>query len=172
VYHFTRRKQREMLEIRRNIEDETPLTVEDSKRLRSDLAKAEQSYYSELDRKDAELERLKARVNLIAETQVNTPLPPPAAAPHTGPKTRFSPDLVEMLKLIEKANGTLSESAAIQKSELSQVETEFLLGELRRLELSTRGLDRGTGKYVYKFTHAGRAALLRDRQPEPTADEA
>lgn len=62
TYSFNLKKQREILEIRRKIEEETPLTLEDSRRIRSDIAVKEQSFYEELDRKEREIDRLKSQL--------------------------------------------------------------------------------------------------------------
>jgi hypothetical protein len=74
-----------------------------------------------------------------------------------------------MLKLMEKFDGNVKEETAIRESRLSRVEAEFVLGELRRLNLASRVADHRNGGYLFKFTHEGRAALLSARASEPDA---
>ena len=52
VYEFTREQQKKILAIRRRIEEETPLTIEDSRRIRAELAKERDTYYSDLVKKE------------------------------------------------------------------------------------------------------------------------
>lgn len=172
VYQFTRQKQREILDVRRKIEGETPLTVEDSRRLRNDLAKAEQTYYAELDRKDSELEKLKQQIILLNDAGSKAQVEPAPA--HEAPRqsSSFEPEVIRMLEIMEDASGKLSDRGAITASGLSKVEAEFVLGELRRLGLASRVLDRSKREYFYHFTHDGRAALLAAKQRSSEEEDA
>ena len=172
VYQFTRKKQREILDIRRKIEDETPLTIEDSKRLRNDLARAEQAYYSELDRKDTELEKLKNQILLLSQPPKISPIATQDAEIKTVKRQTVSVHMLEMLRQIEKANGTLPESNAVRQQHMSKVEAEFALGELQKHGLISREFDRTNNRYVFKFTHSGRAALLAAKSDEVPPDDA
>jgi hypothetical protein len=171
VYEFTRKKQREILDIRRRIEGETPLTIEDSKKIRGEHALAEQTYSSELDRKDREIEKLKTQVGALQDLAVARAESGVAGASNANrhENARLAEELLDMLKLIEQSGGVISESTAIKKSGAPKIEAEFALGELRRLELATRTLDRQSGANVYKFTHSGRAALISARNSGPDA---
>lgn len=158
VYTFTRQRQREILEIRRRIEDETPLTAEDSKRIRNELARAEHEYFTGLERKDAEIARLKAQ--LAAQDNRSQRTETPASDAPTGGLPR---DLLNMLNLIDKHGGKVREEAAVSKAGVPKIEAEYQLGELERRQLVSRLHDPSAGGYVYKFTHEGRAALLQSR---------
>ena len=160
VYAFTRMRQREILEIRRKIEDETPLTQEDSKRIRNQLIRAETDYFIELDRKNTEIARLKSQLS-----ELQTPSGQATTAPSDDPDhDQLNPELIRMLELIDKQGGKIREEVAIKKSGVPKIETEYLLGELRQLELASRVYDSSEGDHVFKFTHKGRTALLNSRK--------
>lgn len=159
VYAFTRRQQRAILEIRRQIEEETPLTIQDSRKIRTDLARAELEYFAELERKDREIERLRSQL-IPASTD-----PEPESSPGNDGKSEpenspLGDELVTMLLKIEKLSGEAPEQALISSSGMSKTEAEYNLGELVRLGLARRNYKPSRSAYVYTFTHSGRAALL------------
>ena len=160
VYTFTRQRQREILEIRRRIEDETPLTVEDSKKIRNELARAEQAYFSELDRKEGEIEKLKAQVSLLQKEDVASV---DDRKTHDDDNEALPSALVNVLELIDRRGGRASEEWVIKNSGVPRIEAEFSLGELRKRNLISRSYDSSVSAYLVKFTHEGRAALLRSR---------
>ncbi|HEY8095736.1 MAG TPA: hypothetical protein VIE65_06515, partial [Methylobacter sp.] len=47
VYAFTRNRQKEIHDIRRRIEDQTPLTIEESRKIRSDAIRKEDEHSQE-----------------------------------------------------------------------------------------------------------------------------
>lgn len=158
VYAFSRRQQRAILEIRRQIEEETPLTMEDSRKIRTDLARTEQEHFAELDRKDREIERLRSQL-ISTSTVLEPPLPSKdgESEPQTSP---LGDELLIMLLQIEKLSGEAPEQSLISSSGMSKTETEYNLGELVRLGLASRAYKASRSAYVYTFTHSGRAALL------------
>lgn len=159
VYTFTRQRQREILDIRRKIEDETPLTVEDSKRIRNELARAEQEYFAELDRKDAEIARLKGHLAAQEGRMQSTASSMNDARRPEG----LTDELLAMLSLIDKHGGKLLEPDAISMAGVPKIEAEYRLGELHKMQLLSRVFDPSADEYAFKFTHEGRAALLHSR---------
>jgi hypothetical protein len=59
VYGFTRRRQKEQNDLRRQIENETPLTLEESRKLRGEALAAEAKHKEELDQLNTEFARVK-----------------------------------------------------------------------------------------------------------------
>ena len=59
VYSFVRRRKKELLEERQKIEDETPLTREESRKIRRDIARLQLEFEKELEREQAENTRLR-----------------------------------------------------------------------------------------------------------------
>jgi len=59
IYEFWKNKQKEIQEIKQKIDDETPLTKEQSKKIRQDMIKLEIEYENSFKRKDEEIYQLK-----------------------------------------------------------------------------------------------------------------
>jgi hypothetical protein len=158
VYEFTRNRQKEINDIRRRIEDETPLTLEESRRIRSELHRTEKEHREEIDSKSSEIERLKAE---IASLRSSPKLPNPT---NDARARAIKPDLeksqVSMLRLIEKAGGKAFQKEIIAQSKQTKMKTEFDLGELERLGLLKKDYESLRTDYRFEFTHAGRAYLL------------
>jgi hypothetical protein len=191
VYEFTRKRQREILDIRRQIEGETPLTVEDSRRVRTELAKAEQNYFSELDRKDREIEKLKGQIQATLEIIQQQSVSSIGADSRSALEGGQSPEPVAVVdddeehadefdfglrmqpvvlsdaqfaflhNIAENHRGVLYHREAVKVAGVSRVEAEYAIGELLRLEFIESTYDEPRQDFGYSFTHAGRAAYLR-----------
>lgn len=155
VYEFSRTRQREISEIKRRIEEETPLTIEESRRIRSELARIESEYAEQLDRKNREVERLKSQISNNGSEILNTT---PEASPQETVSIESSQ--LSILRLIETLEGKGPEKVIIRKSSDSQTKTEFDLGELVRKNLLKRDYRSASSDYIYTFTHEGRSCLL------------
>jgi predicted DNA-binding transcriptional regulator len=154
---FTRRRQKEILELRRAIENETPLTLEESRRLRAEMLEAEEKHRGELDRMAQELARAREELEKFKPE-------PPSPSPRLMPPPRVPPVLEpsqrELLRLLEKLGGKTPHGALMEKSGLPKVRAEFDIGELERLKLVQKEYDQGVRDYVYEFTHEGRRMVL------------
>nr|AEK77419.1 hypothetical protein [Stutzerimonas stutzeri] len=120
VYEFSRKRQREIAEIKRRIEEETPLTIEESRRIRAELARIESEHTEQLDKKDREIERLKSQLSSHESAKTNDS---PKAPLKT--QTTIEDSQLEILRLIEKHDGKRRRRALLKESEHSQVKTEF-----------------------------------------------
>lgn len=163
VYGFTRRRQREILELRRRIEDETPLTIEDSRRLRAELRQADQKHRDELDQLAQELARAREQ---LEKTQPQPPSVSPQTQPRPEIRPRITPSQRELLLRLERAGGKATHSTLVTKGGQAKVQAEFDLGEMERLKLLKKDYDQGEHDYTYEFTHEGRRFVLEDRKSE------
>ncbi len=157
VYEFSRRRQKDINDIRRQIDDETPLTLEESRKLRADIFRSENEYIQQLDRKDAEIARLKAQIAELRDEEPSLPV----TNEREDKRVELEPSQLFMLRLVEALKGKAPEKALLQRSTQSQTKTEFDLGELVRLKLLTRNYRGSMSDYIYEFTHAGRSYLLK-----------
>ncbi|MDX1366806.1 hypothetical protein [Pseudomonas sp.] len=156
VYEFSRNRQREISEIKRRIEEETPLTLEESRRIRSELARIESEHTEQLDRKDREIERLKLQpANNESDHTIDKPT---QAAPQA--EEPLVESQLRILRHVEKLDGKAPEKKLIQISSESQTKTEYDLGELVNKGLLSRNFRGAANDYVYTFTHSGRSYLL------------
>ena len=155
VYEFTRRRQKEINEVRQRIEDETLLSIEESRNIRAEVLQSEKAHQEIVDRLNGEISRLKLE---ITNWQPEPPTAPPAA--DASSREGVTPTQLAVLKLLEQAGGKMNEDILIKSSKESKVKTEFDLGELVKLEMIKRSRDLRTGKFSYEFLHEGRRILL------------
>lgn len=154
VYEFTRRRQKDINEIRQRIEDETPLTIEESRKIRSEAVQVEKKYQEIVDRLNAELSRLKGE---LANLEMK---PSPESADYEVHSIPLESTQLALLRLLEKRGGRAEERQLIGSNQQSKVKTEFDLGELERMELVNKYHDQD-GDNIYQFTHEGRRILLK-----------
>ena len=164
VYEFTLLRQREKNLLRQKIENETPLTLEESRRIRTEFSLLERKYREVEDRLNSEIKELKVALEQAQK--------PETMGFDSGDKTPnlipLAPLQYELLRILEQSKGTETEEAIISKSSQPRVQTEFSIGELVRLGLIETGFDSEISERTYMFTHEGRRALLNDgRVPSP-----
>jgi len=155
VYEFTRRRQKEINEVRQRIEDETLLTIEESRKIRAEAFQTEKAHQEIVDRLNGEISRLKLEMT-------NVQIEPSSEKPNANNYSRqeLTPTQLALLKLLEKAGGKQEEDVLVRSSKESKVKTEFDLGELVKLELLRKRYDQSAGAYTYEFLHEGRRMLL------------
>jgi predicted transcriptional regulator len=160
VYRFTLNRQREINQIKQRIAEETPLTVEESRKLRAEYVENELRHTETIQRLNDEI----ARLNLLVETQdkKDRSVSPLSKAERIYDK--LEPTQLALLRLLEKKGGQSLENELIELAARTRVKTEFDLGELERRKLLTRSYSRqGT---VVKFTHEGRGVLLKSESDD------
>lgn len=162
VYGFTQRRQRELNALRQQIENETLLSVEESRRIRADVVARDTKHDEELDRLNTELARLRSE---LAAAQSSTTEVPSAPQGTSETAATFDESQIAIMKEIEKAGGELLEKTIVNRSKTTKVKTEFDLGELHRLMLLKKNYDQSKGDYAYEFTHGGRRMVLQLNQP-------
>lgn len=155
VFGFTRRRQKEINNLRSQIENETPLTLEESRKIRAEVAQIENDHSQELDHNSREIDRLKNEINELRSAPTETSVKASAE-----PSITLEPTQLELLRMVEKFKGNAPEKSLIIESKESQVKTEYDLGELVDNKLLTRTYDNNEDDYVFKFTHTGRSYLL------------
>ena len=148
VFEFTRRRQKEINEVRQRIEDETLLTIEESRKIRAEALQTEKVHQEIVDRLNGEISRLQTE-----------PSPEHPTMNHYSNKA-LTPTQLALLKLREGAGGKKDEDALIGSSKESKVMTEYDLGEMEKLKLISRRYDQKRGVYMYEFLHEGRRKFL------------
>ena len=159
VYGFVRRRQREINELRQLIENETPLTLEESRRIRAEVQVLEARYREQLDQAGNEIARLKAEVQVATKPGPATPTP---ASPDTHAITQSQ---LALLLLLEQRGGQMSHEGFVRHNKAPKVKTEFDLGELEKAGLLHKNYDQGEEDYTYTFTHEGRRVVVESSSP-------
>lgn len=155
VYEFTLRRQKKINEVRQRIEDETLLTIEESRKIRAEVLQTEKAHQEIVDRLNGEISRLKLEM-----TTGQTELSPVQPTTSDYSRQAVTPTQLALLKLLDKAGGKQEGNLLIQSSKESKVKTEFDLGELVKLELIKKRYDQMSEAYMYEFLHEGRRVFL------------
>jgi hypothetical protein len=164
VYDFTLRRQREINQTKQRISDETPLTIEESRRIRSEYIEKERSHVALVQELSDEIARLNEALG-ARDKQIKASPPSDAEIPHD----RLDESQLELLRLLEMTGGESPEQDLIQQSSETKVKTEFNIGELERRDLVSRHYSNRARAYIVAFTHDGRRALIESQQAVPRA---
>lgn len=166
VYEYWRKRQRELKEIQQRIDDETPLTREEARELRHETLNARLEFEQELERKSAEITRLKETIKELQPREKTDIDQPPKkqtkSAPAKTTKTisRLDENQVQMLKKIaESANGLFKKNI-ISSSGSDKILAEYNLGELVAKEYASRRYNANHDDYEITVTHPGRSYLV------------
>jgi len=104
VFKFSRKKQKEIQEIKRSIENEVLLTVEESRAMRRTMDEREAKIQDSLDRKDTEIVDLKENVKRLEHQERDK-----VENARDNENFLLSKSQVLLLKLLAKSKGGLSE---------------------------------------------------------------
>lgn len=168
VYEFNRKRQKELLEIKRKIEEETPLTLEESRRIRRETDRRISEINQVIDGKDREIDRLKEELVELKGSDENK---------GTGAGIVDMEDVVEESDDLDRLQFELLEKIGISVSGLSKrdvigghpedkIASEFALDELVNKGFVEKFSARVNGQPIggYRLTQDGRGAVLRHRK--------
>lgn len=156
VYEFARKRQRELLDIRRAIEDETPLTIEDTRKFRREFAIKEEDLNAEINRMNMEIKRL--REQLDSANSVSSEPKVDAISNDELDEYSFS-----MLQDLASAHGRAGKRDLLQWSSSDEIRAEYVLNELLERKLLAEQWNEGRNQADIIFTQRGRAAWLKFR---------
>lgn len=169
VFSFSRSRQREILEVQRKIENETPLTLEESVFIRARIQTIRKEFSEQIREKDSEIETLKAQLGALRSS-----VPVVDAAGLGAPD---SPSVVqnsvledlaaELLEMLEKG-GARSESSILSiYDEEDKTRVRFVLTQLRESNLIEPKFNQSGDLLGLQVTHLGRKRILRNRGELP-----
>lgn len=160
VYGFTRRRQKEINQLRQQIEDETLMTKEESRAFRLEYLERERLWKERLDGLVTENETLKAALQPAPKEIAEAPKSP---EPEKMPRKEVLPSQLEILKLLGQKGVPVEEQWLLGAISGQRLQKDFDLGELQGRKLIRRdGLND-----TYQITHEGRRLLLDE--PNGTA---
>lgn len=162
VFGFTQRRQREVNELRQQIEDETLLTAEESRRIRNQVIAAEVAHRKVVDQLNEEVSKL--RDALTAATSS----PEKRSTKETRLTAATKPSLthgqVELIEFLFRKGGKGVDLDHVRANlKQSEVELDFNLGELESQNLIERAIDDREDTYI-SFTHEGRRIAMSLQQ--------
>jgi hypothetical protein len=152
VYGFTLRRQREVNELRRLIENETPLTLEESRTLKTEVLADEARHQVEVDRLNAEL--------LRAKEDLKRPRPGTSSSLKGSIRPNLSSSQLKILGVLKEIGGAILQGSLVAENDPRKVQMEFDLGELERLKLVKKDYRDGANDWRYELTQEGRRVVL------------
>jgi hypothetical protein len=153
TFQFWRARQRELRMIRQKIDEETPLTIEESRELRKQMAEQRLDHEKQLRQKDEDNAVLKEKVKNLSPI-LNLP-------PATKPAYADLPDeCVQILRLLAENDGRMYEHEINEKIQKPSVFVKSHLDTLRRLNLITTASNTYSG-VLLELTEIGREAAVK-----------
>lgn len=167
VYKYWQEKQKKLKEAKQSIEDETPLTIEESRNIRRELFQLESEYDKELARKDAEIERLKAH-NQVIEEELDSKLKISEEAKSqkisksdVDEKDEPDEDRIEILKLISKNGGMMKDDDIVSTAPYDKVKTEYYLEDLTAKGYLSRDYNQRFSAFTTGLTTISKELMVR-----------
>lgn len=159
IYGYTLKRQREIDQLKQKINDETPLTIEDSQKLRAEYVEYEKKNYEQISKLNEEIARLNSildKTNKVemANSKSSRDIRKNSLATYDVTKSQLA-----LLKLLADSKLPAKEERLISNSDASRVQAEYDLGELLRIKLIDKSFD-FQGEAMIDFTHDGRGVLL------------
>lgn len=166
VYEYWRTRQRELKEIQQRIDDETPLTREEARELRHETLNARLEFEQELERRSAEITRLKETIKELQPREKvdadRTPKKPAKSMPLKTTETNSALDenQVQMLQKIAESGVGILKQSLLSLSGEDKILAEYNLGELEAKGYASAGYSSELGGTALTATHPGRSYLI------------
>lgn len=167
VYEYTHRKEQELAAIKKKIEDETPLTIEGSRKIIGKVLQLEKEIHTRLEKKDKEIERLTELLHQLEQRDTSPRLPANEQTGKAGPAKVIKKLVIEVdenqfniLKMIADNQGWLTEDNLFGQSTFNQIKTEYYLVDLENKGYVKRYYDHDTMKDSCELTERSRHLLL------------
>lgn len=156
VYKYTRNEQKKLKEIQQQIEDDTPLTMEEARKLRTIVRQVQAELEQTLESRDAEISRLKTELSAL------TPATPIKRRPAPSQKTvlNLPVDEEKILQFVAERNDVNLETILTSGS-ADRMQAQYYVDELVRKNLIYVD-DVGLNQDV-ELTPTGRAFLVEKR---------
>jgi len=160
VYEYTREEHKELKKIQQRIDDETPITVEEARELRSAIRKAEAEFDKAIDERNKLIEKLKLEISQVdlAEAKSENVLSLSAKSSKDKPDNeQIDERQVEALYRIAKSREGLEIDQLISsKNDRDRILIQHAIDELLRKRLIEYFASR------YSATPRGRAKLVEN----------
>lgn len=144
VYEYWNNQQKKLKEIKQQIEDDTPLTLDESRHIRRELLRLESDYDDEISKKNNEISRLKDIISILERQQkeVSSPASKSSPTPKRQAKTKvdqsINDDQKSILFDIAKSNGWVTDRHYLSGSKFDTVKAEYYLEDLETKGYLTR----------------------------------
>lgn len=159
VYEFWRQQQKQLKEIKQRIEDETPLTIEESRELRKKYDSLVSHYEYLVESKDREIseigEQLQKKENIIMDKDR---LIQDLQLSRIDSKSEGYAEKIAILKSLS-ASAPLTESQILEECQMDKAKGLYEIGELAEMGLIQR--TNYDAKDCYQISQRGRRELAK-----------
>lgn len=161
VFEFWRKEQKTLKEIRQRIEDETPLTIDEARKIKREALNIELKYDAEIEAKNNEIKRLKEELEATKQKYLKVQIVDTDDIKEDNVhQFILNNEQLSLLESISQSNKYMTENSAINQSNNSRVKTEYNLGELLNNGYVSKDYSTKERDYYYSLTHKGRTALV------------
>lgn len=160
VFRYVREKQRELKTIQTSIDDETPVSTEESRALKRQVREIVKDYEAEISEKDELIGRLRQqsqRSTPEVSPQETETLPPSPL--ETRPR-RLTSTQLSVLKKIAEAPNSITRADLLPASGNERVMAEYDLDQLDKINYIKQVIH--AGMTAFKATPSGRAYLIEN----------
>jgi hypothetical protein len=173
VYRYVRKQQQALLAIKRAIEDETPLTVQESRKLRQSALAKEREFETQLHERETLIQALKETITHLENEEPASPSPS-----KSGDLARKEPvqpsfenqdqEIFELQMRILACLGEWPNRSMVRIREhlakdIDRVTAEYALGELQNNGLAELAGTDAQGDQTFRITQRGREKLIKNR---------
>jgi hypothetical protein len=177
VYKYWQTQQKLLKETRQKIEDETPLTLIEARKIRSQFGELQSRYRKDIDERDTTISDLREKCDgleqrIIQSSTPQTVLENLVPLEISNESSTLDPDgrkgvlsarrrmVIDVMRQLEDAHATAHEDVIIEKSKLARSEALLALDELRQADMVKSYSD---GQTFYTFTPKGRAQAVEKK---------
>ncbi|PKD39054.1 hypothetical protein CWO84_18610 [Methylomonas sp. Kb3] len=154
VYRYWRERQRELKEIQKQIDDETPLTREEAKQIRQAALKATLDHETEIQKQSDEIAKLKEFIKGLQQESPNPQQKEELTFSESPPALKLGESQIDMLAKMAQTDQHSREEEVVNNASTDRLRANYDLQELVSKKLVQR-----EGAYV-NLTHKGRSFLI------------
>jgi hypothetical protein len=154
VYRYWRERQRELKEIQKQIDDETPLTREEAKQIRQAALKAALDHETEFEKQSDEIARLKEFIKGLQNETPNTQQKEEFEISVSPPALKLEESQIDILVKMAETDQNLAEETVVKNASTDRVKAKYDLQELVDKKLVKRFAG------TVNLTHEGRTFLI------------
>ncbi|WP_227815639.1 hypothetical protein [Nitrogeniibacter aestuarii] len=160
VYGYSRHRQRELKELRQQIDDETPLTKEESREIRREALNIERNLQSEIDRREQDIRLLKEEIERLSANTTEKEEYSKSEDDGLKDASNLNTEQLDVLRIVAKLGEWAPEDDVISKLRQTRVKAEFNIGELITKGFLTKNYRSGKRAQCLDLTHTGRTVLV------------
>lgn len=159
VFGYSRRQQRDLKKLRQEIEDETPLTLEQSIEIKREMYRIQGEHASALAKRDSEFERQKELIDFLESTLAAKRESEQPRSPEPIVSNELQEEHLAILKQIAKYGGEVHEGAVLSNAAMGEMKAKWFIQDLQERGLVDQYQDREQDT-ILVIQQGGRKTLI------------